>query len=282
MIHDLQIAHLRTLLAVVEEGSFAAAAEKIGRTQSAISQQMQKLEYAVGKPLFKADGRNRKLTPAGLTLARYGREILLMSRHAMTAIDHASEGGLLRVGVPHELVDTLLPPAFERFDKEWPDIRVSVHVDRSPRLMAMFHENRLEVCVTTRRQSYLDGIQVYSLQSEWIAQQGFHWNPAAPLPLVLTDEPSLFRRIALAALDLNSIPYIERVTSPTLFGLKPAVGAGLGVTVRPTVAFPGNYKVLGEADGLPPLPRVIYYGYLTQSSMHEPAGDFLNALKNPN
>lgn len=280
MLHDLQISQLRTLLAVVEEGSFAAAAERVGRTQSAITQQMQKLELTVGKPLFKAHGRNRKPTSAGLTLARYSREILSMSRHALTAVNHIADGGLLRVGVPAELADTLLPIAAAEFNKLWPDIRLMLHVDRSPHLQTMFNENRLEVIVSTRRQSNHEGAPVHSLQSAWIASADFDWDRSNPLPIVLTDEPSLFRRIALAALDLDSTPYVEKATSPSLSGVKAAVYAGLGVTVRPKISFPGDVKVLGEKDGLPPLQRVLYYGYVTSSAAHQPARDFLDAVKN--
>lgn len=278
MINDLQIVHLGTLIAIAEEDSFEAAAHRIGRTQSAVTQQMKKLEEAIGTPVFKRNGRKRELTQAGQTLLRYGREIVSMSSHAMAAMSQDTEGGLLRIGVPHEVADQILPPALAGFQEKWPAIRVVVSVERSPVLMSMLQENRLELAVTTRRSSVFTGSIVRSAQSVWIAAEDFIWDPAMPLPLVLTDEPSMFRRLALSALEISGIPYQERLTSPSLAGIRSAIFAGYGVTVRTESSFMSNVRLLDQRDGLPPLPKVNYYGYLGTLDAPQFAKDFLALL----
>lgn len=279
MTSDIQIAHLRTLIAIAEEGGFEGAAIRVGRTQSAVTQQMHKLEETVGKPLFRAKGRRRELTQAGLTMVRYGQEIVSMSRHALAATVQASDGGLVRLGVPHEIADDVLPEALRRFAARWPDIRVVVHAERSPTLMSMLQENRLEAAITTRRSQLYHGSIIRSLQTYWVAAPGFRWDQTMPLPLVLTDEPSLFRRITLSALELGDIPYIERFTSPSLAGLRPAVYGGLGMTARTKPSFSEHVSLFGEADGLPPLPKVNYYGYVHSAKAPGYVHDLMRCIK---
>src|SRR3990170_247706 len=216
MPSNVHLNHLRTLIAIAEEGSFEAAAQRMARTQSAITQQMQKLEEKVGKPLCRTVGRRRELTPAGRTLVSYGREIVSLCNHALAATDRANERGVVTIGAPQEVAEELLPGILARFAADWPDVRVMIYVDRSPNLMAMLEERRLDLTLTTRRADKYEGARVLTLPAVWIAGTTYRHDPRMPLPLILPDEPSMFRRIALAALDLSGIPYVERITSPAL------------------------------------------------------------------
>ena len=278
MSSDFQLNHLKTLIAIAEEGSFEAAAQRMARTQSAITQQMQKLEEKVGKPLFRTVGRRRELTPAGLTLVSYGREIVSLFTHALAATDSANERGVVTIGAPQEVAEELLPSILARFAADWPDIRVMIYVDRSPNLMAMLEERRLDLTLTTRRADKYEGAKVLTLPALWIAGTAYRRDPRMPLPLILPDEPSLFRSIALAALDLSGIPYVERITSPALAGVRLSVVADLGVTVRTASSFFARTRVLGEADGLPPLPDVNYYLYRSAAEESPAAGALFDLL----
>ena len=261
MPSNVHLNHLRTLIAIAEEGSFEAAAQRMARTQSAITQQMQKLEETVGKPLFRSVGRRRELTPAGRTLVSYGREIVSLFNHALVATDSANERGVVTIGAPQEVAEELLPGILARFAADWPDVRVMIYVDRSPSLMAMLEERRLDLTLTTRRADKYEGAKVLTLPALWIAGTTYRHDPRMPLPLILPDEPSMFRRIALAALDLRGVLYVERITSPVLGGVRLSVAAGLGVTCRTESSFFAGTRVLGEAEGLPPLPDVNYFLY---------------------
>jgi len=261
MKFDLQLGHIRTLIAIADEGSFEAAARQVARTQSAVTQQMQKLEELIGTPLFHTTGRRRELTTAGLTLVNYGREILSLSQYALAAVDQANEHGVVRIGAPQEIAEHILPDILSRFADAWPAIRVIIHVERSPLLMKMLHEQRLDIALSTRRSELMEGALIMTLPAQWIAATSYRRNPHMPLPLILADEPSMFRRIALASLDLSGMPYIERITSPSLAGVRLSIASGLGVTVRTESSFFAETRILGEEDGLPPLPNVNYYAY---------------------
>ena len=80
--------------------------------------------------------------------------------------------------------------------------------------------------------------------------------------LILADEPSLFRKIALDALARAGLSWRLAYVSPTLPGIRAAVRAGLGVTCRSVEMIGPEFRVLGEADGLPRLPDVSFHLYL--------------------
>ncbi|KXF78113.1 hypothetical protein ATN84_23355 [Paramesorhizobium deserti] len=262
MRFDFHLAQLRTLLAIADAGSFEAAAQQIGRTQSAVTQQMQKLEVLTGTKLFRQVGRRRELTAAGRTLVSYAREILSISRYALTALEQANEQGVVRIGAPQELAERLLPRILAEFAKSWPAVHVTVHVDRSPILMTMLQEGRLDMTLSTRRAEAFDGRLIANIPARWIAAPDFQWDTNMPVPLILADEPSMFRQIALAALDLHGLSYIERVTSPSLAGVRLAVYSGIGITARTESSFFSETRILGLEHGLPTLPLVSYYAYL--------------------
>lgn len=258
MTSDFPIAYLRTLIAIAEENSFDAAARRVNRTQSAVTQQMQRLEALAQRDLFVQQGRQRVLNEAGRVLVRFARDIVSLSDSALAAVQATSSDTVLRVGVPHEIADYILPQALSRFADHRPDVRVVVQINRSPQLMTDLRERRLDIAVTTRSS---DQKKILTMPTHWIASKDFEPDLTRPLPLILSDEPSIFRRIALMALDLAGIEYEERFTSSTPPGLQSAVQSGLGITVRTANLFTGNTRILGQHHGLPELPEVNYFAH---------------------
>lgn len=259
---DFHISQLRTLRAIYETGSFEGAAQKVGRTQSAVTQQMQKLESLTGVQLFRQVGRKREFTPAGLTLVNYAREILSMSRFAMAALTQSVQQDVVQLGAPQEIAERLLPDILAEYARAWPSVRAVIHVGRSPDLMTMLQDGLLDITLSTRRSELFGGTRIASIPACWLAAPHFRLDRQMPVPLVLADEPSMFRQIAFDALDINGYSYIERVTSPSLAGVRLSVAAGLGITARTESAFFSATRILGPDDGLPSLPLVNYYAHL--------------------
>ena len=103
MQRNLDIDLLRTLVAIAETGSFTAAADHVGRTQSAVSMQMKRLEEQIGRPLFERDGRVSAMTPAGQDLLVYARRILRLQDAALSSLRQPEMEGVARVGIPRRL-----------------------------------------------------------------------------------------------------------------------------------------------------------------------------------
>ena len=254
-----QLALLHTLIAIDQEGSFGAAALKIGRTQPAVTQQMKNLEQIVGTPLFATKGRRRELTEAGKTLLRHAHEIVSLCHQAMSASGRSHITGVIKLGAPMEIANDLLPDILQTFAKRWPGVRIVLAVERSGVLMKMLEDGTLDLTLSTWRSGSSEGARVKMLSVHWIAAKTWHYNPNEPLPLVLTDAPSMFRRIALTALDLGGWTYFEKFTSRTPSGVRFGIEAGLGITARTKSAFRSDIEILDTTLGLPSLPQVSYF-----------------------
>jgi len=264
---NLQISHLKTLIAIDEEGSFSAASERVGRTQSAVTQQMQNLEQIIGTPIFIIKGRRRELTNAGLTLLRHGYEIISLCNQAVSAAEQSFNTGTIRIGTPLEIAEDLWPQVLKLFNDVWPNTRVVLYVERSPLLMQLLESGELDLTISTRRLGAHKGKLITSLAVNWIASADWELIPKEPLPLILTDEPSMFRRMALSALDISGLPYYEKFASSSMLGVRSAVLAGLGVTARTMSSFPSEIQLLDSNSGLPALPDISYYVHHSDEKM---------------
>ncbi len=98
MILDLDI--LRSFVLAVDLGSFVAAADRVGRSPSAVSLQMRKLEEQIGQPLYWISGREIALIEAGETVLRYGRPILYLNDECIEASALIKIRGNIRIGIP--------------------------------------------------------------------------------------------------------------------------------------------------------------------------------------
>jgi DNA-binding transcriptional LysR family regulator len=131
---DLEMRHLLALVAVVETGTFSGAAEQLGYTQSAVSQQVATLERIVGTPLFERPGGPRpvRLTAAGEMLLTHARAVLARVSSAATDLRALASGeqGELRVGTLPSVGTKILPRLLGTFRAEWPGIQIVLRESR--------------------------------------------------------------------------------------------------------------------------------------------------------
>src|SRR3954468_16930994 len=106
---------LRTFLAFTDTGSLARAAGVVGRSASAVTAQMQRLEEIVGEPLLSAAGRGRVLSPAGEQLVIHARRILTAHREAWLTRKGARADGYLALGATYDFTDNTLPSLLRDF-----------------------------------------------------------------------------------------------------------------------------------------------------------------------
>jgi DNA-binding transcriptional LysR family regulator len=258
---NLDMDVLRTFVMGFELGSFARAADRLGRSQSAVSTQLRKLEEQIGTPLTQKSGRGLALTTAGESLLSYAKRLLELNDEAVETIRGADLEGWVRLGLPQDFADTFLPAVLGRFARAHPKVRVEVRVDGSARLIEKTLKGDLDVALAWGNSSGTP-------HAEWVANLAIAWVGlpesgnirglgADPLPLIAFDPPCSFRAAGIAALDEASIPWRLVFTSPSLSGLWAATEAGLGITVRTTIAMPRTLAVLDPlATGLPVLPPI--------------------------
>jgi DNA-binding transcriptional LysR family regulator len=255
---NLDMDVLRTLAVAMELGGFARAAERLGRSQSAVSLQMRRLEGQLGQKLFRKQGRGLALTEAGDTVLGYARRILELNDEAVAAVRGAAIAGSVRLGVHQDFAEAWLPAVLARFARAHPAVHIEAQVERNAVLVERLARGALDLALvfgqSTPPGSGFAATPVGEVPMEWIAARGYAAPAGAPLPLVMFETPCVFRDAALAALERARMPWRFALTSPSLAGLWAAAGAGLGVTVRTRIGLPASLVVVTE--GLPALPRI--------------------------
>lgn len=278
MIRDLlDLDLLRTFMLAADLESFAKAADRIARSQSAVSLQMQRLEEMAGKPLFLKQGRSWQLTPAGELLLGYARQMLDVNDRAIQALQDTHIEGHVRLGLLADFAESGLPVVLARFAGIYPNVRIEVKIDRQAVLQQLLQSGKLDVIINYGRQTPALALPVGRLPMRWIGSAATAITAKQPLPLLLFESPCLFRKAGLEALELARRPWRETLTSPSLAGLWAAAQAGLGITLRTEMGLPAGCKVLTRTSGLPALP-VVHIFLLKQRKAASPAAGRLTEI----
>jgi DNA-binding transcriptional LysR family regulator len=257
---DLDV--LRSFVTGIDLGSFAKAADRLGRSTSAVSAQLKKLEDQAATPIFRKAGRGLALTEAGETMLAYARRLLELNDEAATAIQGVAIEGWVRLGLQEDFSEALLPDVLGRFARAHPKVRIEARVARNVELIERVVSGRLDLAL-----AWSDGAR--TVHCERIGEVPMRWvGPAdgraigqvasgEPLPLAALEAPCLFRTAAAKALDRANMPWRVAFVSPSLGGLWAATAAGLGLTIRTPIGVPASVRALAPGEsGLPPLPSL--------------------------
>lgn len=142
--------HLTALVAVADAGTISRAAEQLGYTQSAVSQQIAGLEKAIGTPVFDRPGGPKplRLTEAGEALLLHARAVLSLLRDAEADVHAVASGakGRLRVGTVQSAGNRILPGVLRRFHVERPGVEVLLRESGDPdELLDLVEQGELDV-----------------------------------------------------------------------------------------------------------------------------------------
>jgi DNA-binding transcriptional LysR family regulator len=271
-MRNLDLDLLRTFVAIADAESFAAAAQRVHRAQSAVSQQMQRLERHVGKLLMVKQGRAKRLTDDGMKLLDYARRIISLNDEANAALaTRPGQTDVVRLGASNDMAENILPIMLGRIAKSHPNVLLEVRTGRSPFLMEELKKGELDLAITTRLDPNLPRIAVRSSPTVWLCAADYQFERKKQLPLILSNEPSLFRALAIDALDRAHLAWRIAYLSLNLPAIRAAVRAGLGITARNIEMLTPDLRVLGEAEGLPRLPDVTFHLYMRDESVGEAA-----------
>lgn len=246
---------LRSFVTGIELGSFVLAAERLGRSTSAISAQLKKLEQQAGTALVKKSGRHLALTERGELLLGYARRLLSLNDEASAAMLASSVGGEVRLGLQEDFGEALLPTLLGQFARTHPNVQISASVSRNQPLLTAIRQNELDLALSWQGEESTPFSQpLGSLPLRWISHESFDLSAClqsgTPLPLLVFEAPCMMRSAATAALDRAGIAWRIAFTSRSLGGIWAAATAGLGVTLRTEIGMPGILRSL-DASSLP-------------------------------
>ncbi|MGF6174923.1 LysR substrate-binding domain-containing protein [Ensifer sp. 4252] len=245
---------LRTFLAFAESGSLAHAATVVGRTPSAVTAQMQRLEALIGEALLAPAGRGRVLTPAGEDVVVHARKILDAHRNAWLSLKGARTDGRVSLGCTQDFADSTLPTLLQQFARSHPRVRLDLRVGRSKELLNQYDQGAVDVVIVMRQGGAVDEVAVLREPMVWLCASPDVMPSDEQLPLAVLDPPCGFRSAAIDALEASERSYRIAATSPSLSGLRAAVRGGIALTAR-TERFIGEGVAIAPARlALPALP----------------------------
>jgi len=248
---------LRAFILIAEERSFTRAGQLIGRTQSAVSMQVQRLESVLGQQLLhRGRGGSVELTRHGQFLLQRARDMLSLNDDIWRTFHAPSVSGTVCLGTPDDYALRFLPKVLMRFAEVHPQVEVEVVCAPSEELVPKLKAGTLDLALVS------DGHQPEGMKAEelwsgplvWIGSERHATHRMDPLPVALANPTCCWRASAVDRLERAGRRYRVAYTSATQTGTLAPVMAGLAVTISPATLLPQGLRILGPEDNLPALP----------------------------
>jgi DNA-binding transcriptional LysR family regulator len=252
MMRDLDTSLLRTFVVLAETLSFGRTAARVGRSQSAVSGQIARLEEMLGVRLLARDTRNVALTAEGEQALQPARSLLAEAEALLTRFREDAIAGTVRFGSPEDFASTYLPGLLADFTAAHPEVDLHVTCQLTLPLYEDWQSGGQDVIVVKQdpRRPFPGAVQLWREPVVWAARAGF--TPRGPVPLVLAPAPCVYRARATAALDGAGQRWTVAFTSPSFAGGVAAARAGLGVMPLPQGMLPDG---LVEVVDLPAMAK---------------------------
>jgi DNA-binding transcriptional LysR family regulator len=252
---NLDLDTLRTLSVAHDLGGLALAADRLGRTPSAISLQMKRLQDDLGTILFRKRGRGLALTEAGEIALTYARRILAMHDELLDTVQGANLAGNIRIGCPQDFA-SILPSVLSQFASLYPRMQVELLIEGNATLADAIEKSRIDLAVVIGHEHRSAAQTVGQLEVVWIASTTFAPPQGQPLPLAVLGLQCVFRKSAIDHLKATGTPYRIAANSLSLDGLWASLLGGLGITARTAFNLPKGLVAAGSLYGLPALGRL--------------------------
>lgn len=240
----MDIASLRTFLAVAQERSFSRAAAKVHRTQPAVSQAIRRLEADLGEQLFDRSSKSGTLTDAGKLLHNYGQRLVRLAEETESAMRELRDlqRGRVLIGANEAAVHTLLP-LIARFREQFPDIAIDVRRVPARQIAVEVQQGSLDFGALTFHPSEAGLLEIPVGTDELVllvhpghalaSRRQVTMEELAIEPVVAHNDPSPARERVLRLFEQRQIALKMVISLPSLDGIKRAVEMRLGVALLP-------------------------------------------------
>ncbi len=249
---------LRTLVAIADSGNFSTAGQAVGRTPSAISMQVKRMEELIDRPLFVRGGRTVTLTRSGDMLVEHGRRLLALNRELVSRFVTPELVGNIRLGAPDDVAEQFLPGMLRQFADACPGVTVKVIINHSEVMMGMVERGELDLSLVTAEA----GIKgdpgtaeiIYREPLVWAALAGGVACEQTPLPIAVWEPHCIWRKVGLEGLDAQEREYRIVFESAHASGQRAAILADLAIAQVPVSSIGGPIIDIGRKYNLPDLP----------------------------
>jgi DNA-binding transcriptional LysR family regulator len=274
---DVEIDLLRAFVAVAESGSFTSAAEVVGRSQSAVSQKIIRLEEILDRRVFDRTSRSLSLTRDGEHLLVAARRMLEFNDSLMRELREPPAAGALRLGISEDFIPSQLPTLLARFGRLYPGVHIDLTTGLSCELLAAYDEDRIDAVIAKKDGDAQRGRVIWREQLVWMASAEYQLDFSRPARLVMLRPPCTYRELMITLLDSVRREWVGVCTASSLMGVQAAVAGGLGVTVLGRSFVQAGMQILQAPDLWPPLPltEITVIGEERASDLVRPLVTFL-------
>lgn len=264
---DLKL--LATFVRAAHSGTLSATAIQVGRAQSTVTMQIQRLEEALGQSLFHRSGSGVSLTGAGERFLGYAERILRLHDEAVSAFSDKGLHGSMVFGCPEDYLIAFFPALLKSFGTIHPDVEIKVVSAPTPELHKMLRARQIDLALTSVADPDAPDI-IRTEQLAWVGAKptlDLHDfgtgsgegasdspTPARAIPLALPASNALDHKAACDAMNAALIPYKISYASSSLTGLIAVARSGLAISVMMQKAVPNDLYILKAL--LPALPKL--------------------------
>ncbi|MCA0020756.1 LysR substrate-binding domain-containing protein [Mesorhizobium sp. B264B1A] len=255
MIRNLDTTLMRTFVTVADKASMTAAANALHLTQGAVSQQVRRLEEALGRSLFERDRRGLRLTSSGERLFGKAKRLLSLNDEIWAEMAANVVAGQVRFGVPYDLVGTTLAPVLKAYAQTYPQVEISLVCASSPELAAARAAGTIDLAVIEERVGASDGECLAIDRLVWVGAKGGVARAKRPLPVSMVADSCAFRPVVLSALHEHGLEWRTVFENGNIDATTATVRSDLAVTTWLASTVPADLDILPSESGLPPLPN---------------------------
>ena len=253
-MQSLDIALLKNFVIVAQTGSISLAAQQVGRTQSALSMQMHRLEDQLGKPLLHRTGAGVRVTAAGEKLLVHAEALLTQHDEILMDMTGTALRGSISLGCTEDYASAFLPQLLSSFCARYPDIDLRLSCAPSTDLRPQLQQRMLDMALVSLPSDKADGV-IRKEQLVWVANEAVPVILSAPiLPLALPTPSTIDYRAACTAMEAINRRYRVAYASNSLAGLLAIARSGHAISVLTRSAAPQDLFII--SDNLPPLPTI--------------------------
>ena len=270
---------LRSFVAVAEWENFTRAAGALGRTQSAISMQMKRLEELVGDPLFERG-------PRGVALTRRGGELLVNARRIVDLLDQTAASlvapaldGRVRIGIAEEYGASVLSRALGAFAKVHTNVEIMVRYAGSYAQKEALERGDLDLAVVFEWERSPQGEVLMVDPTVWATSDVHRMHEQSPVPVALYESAGWCTEFAIRSLESRGHAYRVAYRSDTGSGLKLAVSSGLAIAPLSRSNMPAGCRELTAADGFGDIDSSNVVMYLRRNATGEAVTAMADAIR---
>lgn len=279
MIRNLDTSLVRTFVTVADKASMTAAANALHLTQGAVSQQVKRLEETLGCSLFERDRRGLRLTHSGERLFDKARRLLSLNDEIWTEMVGSAVAGQVRLGVPYDLVGTLLAPVLKAYAEAYPQVEISLLCASSPELAAALAAGTIDLAVIEERVGPTSGECLAVDRLVWVGARGGAARAKRPLPVSIVADTCAFRPVVLSALNAHGLEWRSVFENGNIDATTATVRSDLAVTTWLASTVPPDLDILPFDAGLPPLPNFAINLHLPGHGVGTAAQEFARHIR---